>query len=323
MRLNKVPRGLAIGAVCSTCCAALHAQQRLRVYLSADGWTTPIPSPQPIPAQSIPAFPIGQNRIYVWAQALDGTTTMRWFAISVRVRYDGATSLLDAGAFNPSAIVSGTPRDRWSTAQAPGGDFFLLSILPTYGVRRFPHDDGFVTDDVEGGHVLLGWVDLLSVGPTTVWLEFGEGGVDCNTPPVDLVEFGFGDAPLSGNSPAGTRSASFDAYIGGGPPQDGACCFASGDCSIVSEADCVSFGGAFQGGGVACIVGLCSQPPGDLNCDGNVNNFDIDPFVLALTDPDAYGAAFPGCDVSNADVNGDGIVNNFDIDPFVLLLTGG
>ena len=63
--------------------------------------------------------------------------------------------------------------------------------------------------------------------------------------------------------------------------------------------------------------------PGDLNCDGLINAFDIDPFVLALTDPGAYGSAYPGCNPMLADVNGDGTVNAFDIDPFVLVLTGG
>jgi hypothetical protein len=63
--------------------------------------------------------------------------------------------------------------------------------------------------------------------------------------------------------------------------------------------------------------------PGDLNCDGLINAFDIDPFVLALTDPGAYGSAYPGCNHMLADVNGDGTVNAFDIDPFVLVLTGG
>ena len=61
--------------------------------------------------------------------------------------------------------------------------------------------------------------------------------------------------------------------------------------------------------------------PGDLNCDGVVNNFDIDPFVLALTNPSAYHAAYRACNVMNADCNGDGQVDNFDIDPFVKLLT--
>jgi hypothetical protein len=66
--------------------------------------------------------------------------------------------------------------------------------------------------------------------------------------------------------------------------------------------------------------------PGDLNCDGTVNGYDIDPFVLALTsapDFEAYQAAFPSCEGLLADVNGDGMVNGYDIDPFVQLLTGG
>ncbi|MGE0479993.1 MAG: hypothetical protein AB7Q17_05920 [Phycisphaerae bacterium] len=57
--------------------------------------------------------------------------------------------------------------------------------------------------------------------------------------------------------------------------------------------------------------------PADLNCDGATNNFDIDPFVLALADPAAYAAAYPACNVLNADINADGLVNNFDIEPFV------
>ena len=63
---------------------------------------------------------------------------------------------------------------------------------------------------------------------------------------------------------------------------------------------------------------------GDLNCDGVVDNFDIDQFVLALTSaPDftAYYNAYPDCDALLADCNWDGIVSNFDIDPFVDLLT--
>jgi hypothetical protein len=61
---------------------------------------------------------------------------------------------------------------------------------------------------------------------------------------------------------------------------------------------------------------------GDLNCDGAVDAFDIDPFVLALTDPAGYAAAWPDCHRMLADINGDGVVNAFDIDPFVELLTG-
>jgi hypothetical protein len=60
----------------------------------------------------------------------------------------------------------------------------------------------------------------------------------------------------------------------------------------------------------------------DLNCDGAVNAFDIDPFVLALTDPEAYAGVYADCNYMLADVNGDGVVNAFDIDPFVAALTG-
>jgi hypothetical protein len=62
--------------------------------------------------------------------------------------------------------------------------------------------------------------------------------------------------------------------------------------------------------------------PGDLNCDGVVNFGDIDPFVLALTNPGQYAIDFPDCDANLADINGDTEVNFGDIDPFVVLLTG-
>ena len=60
---------------------------------------------------------------------------------------------------------------------------------------------------------------------------------------------------------------------------------------------------------------------GDLNCDGTVNFFDIDPFVLALVDRTAFDAQFD-CFVELGDMNGDGAINFFDIDPFVELLVG-
>jgi hypothetical protein len=67
---------------------------------------------------------------------------------------------------------------------------------------------------------------------------------------------------------------------------------------------------------------VCSPPNlGDLNCDGTTNFGDINPFVLALTNPAAYASAYPSCDILNADINGDGSVSFGDINPFVTLLT--
>ena len=59
---------------------------------------------------------------------------------------------------------------------------------------------------------------------------------------------------------------------------------------------------------------------GDLNCDCSVNAFDIEPFILALFNPQGYEAAYPDCDVTLADINGDDAINAFDIEPFIDLL---
>ncbi len=61
---------------------------------------------------------------------------------------------------------------------------------------------------------------------------------------------------------------------------------------------------------------------GDLNCDYAVDFDDINPFVLALTDPDGYAAEFPCCDWLHGDGDGDGDVDFDDINPFVALLGG-
>jgi hypothetical protein len=60
-----------------------------------------------------------------------------------------------------------------------------------------------------------------------------------------------------------------------------------------------------------------------MNCDGWVNNFDIDAFVLALTDPAAYSTQYVFCDRTRADMNADGAINSFDIDGFVEAVVGG
>jgi hypothetical protein len=60
---------------------------------------------------------------------------------------------------------------------------------------------------------------------------------------------------------------------------------------------------------------------GDLNCDGAVNFDDINPFVLALSDPAGYAMAYPNCDIMNADCDDNGVVNFDDINAFVALLS--
>jgi hypothetical protein len=64
-----------------------------------------------------------------------------------------------------------------------------------------------------------------------------------------------------------------------------------------------------------------STKPGDMNADGAVNAFDLESFVLALTNP-ALFTETTGGDPSTGDINGDGQVNVFDIEPFVNVLNG-
>lgn len=96
------------------------------------------------------------------------------------------------------------------------------------------------------------------------------------------------------------------------------------DCNgNVIPDSCDIAGGAapdYNGNGQPDVCDPRGQP-GDMNCDGIVTVSDIGPFVLALTNPAAYGSQFPNCNVFNGDMNGDGIVSVSDIGPFVAALT--
>src|SRR5439155_1654639 len=72
------------------------------------------------------------------------------------------------------------------------------------------------------------------------------------------------------------------------PQPTGACCFINGACRVTNSGDCGATGGVYQGNNTSCTPGLCprqcnGQLKGDSNCDSQMNNFDIDCFVLALT----------------------------------------
>lgn len=63
---------------------------------------------------------------------------------------------------------------------------------------------------------------------------------------------------------------------------------------------------------------------GDVNGDGNVDNLDITPFVMALmNDQASFYLLYPDGEYWAADCYADGNVDNLDITPFVEILTGG
>lgn len=61
---------------------------------------------------------------------------------------------------------------------------------------------------------------------------------------------------------------------------------------------------------------------GDMNVDGRIDSFDIDPFVLATIDPLQYQELYHILPTLHGDINQDGVVDSFDVDPFVQLVVG-
>lgn len=106
----------------------------------------------------------------------------------------------------------------------------------------------------------------------------------------------------------------------------------SGNLLVASEAGLLEFAGA---DGSFVTTHLSGHPdsalrfirplycriasvPGDMNGDGALNMFDVDPFVLSLVNPAGFRTQYPGVDaVCAGDLNRDGRLNLFDVDPFV------
>jgi len=94
----------------------------------------------------------------------------------------------------------------------------------------------------------------------------------------------------------------------------GACCHDDGTCTPNMKCyECDPY--ALPCEGWYCI--------GDLNCDGYINFGDINPFVLYLSNYDAWQATYPECSPCNGDINCDGTYGQGefpDINPFVALM---
>ncbi|MBK8914152.1 MAG: hypothetical protein IPM64_06045 [Phycisphaerales bacterium] len=102
----------------------------------------------------------------------------------------------------------------------------------------------------------------------------------------------------------------------------------------IGELYLIRVGGPFGSGqgviNISCSVDACGGVQrADANCDGLINNFDIDPFIAGILEPlepvapATYSASVPdaqACWDKRAcwgDTDCNGLFNNFDIDPFV------
>jgi len=216
----------------------------------------------------------------------------------------------EPGAFH--AVTYHWNGSAWSHVDSPiehmAGDSGLDDVVATG-----PNDVWAIGGVLQGGVVLMHWDgsqwslaqpppnsggSLAAVGPNDLWASGWNG-------------FWHWDGSAWTEVPAAVPGATYVIRSGGME--------IVGDCNIW----CVGFW-TLEDGITSFNLAeelTATATPGDLNCDGVVNNFDIDPFVLALTDPAGYALRFPNCNRMLADINGDGVVDNFDIDPFVKLLT--
>lgn len=78
-----------------------------------------------------------------------------------------------------------------------------------------------------------------------------------------------------------------------------------------------AYGESFPGAGGGSIIVAPAGCAGDMDCDGQINFADIDPFVLALQGQAAYQAVYPNCNWLNGDFNENSAVDFGDIDAFV------
>lgn len=80
-----------------------------------------------------------------------------------------------------------------------------------------------------------------------------------------------------------------------------------------------------SGGSTVTARGVCWNTTGSPTTANSktVDGFDIQPFVYALIDEDAYHTAYAGCDIYNADINGDCVLDLADVDLFAQCVLAG
>lgn len=92
--------------------------------------------------------------------------------------------------------------------------------------------------------------------------------------------------------------------------------------SLAGQAFLIRVGGFCEVSGTGSLLMSCSAS-GDANCDGSIDDDDIEAFVTALLDPASFAMSYPYCGIGVADANGDGSVDGLDAHAFVAVLLGG
>ena len=187
-------------------------------------------------------------------------------------------------------------------------NFGLITVQQAYGMRIAELYDGNTLLGTAQSSSFGGHVGLLNLDPSNSWKTAGSVW---NFDSPGVADFG----PILN----GTIDGRIDFTI------------ASGAVDIplnqvnLSMIQATSANGGFVVTPVPTITSVEIVSPvvlGDMNCDGVVDLTDVAPFILALTDPPAYQAQFPACNLMLADTNQDGQIDGQDVDSFIGILTG-
>ncbi len=187
-----------------------------------------------------------------------------------------------------------------------GYDFFNFYI----DNQQLAHASGTVawanfTTTVAAGSHELKWEYLkdssVSNGSDTAWIDDLSATTDLTswTNIIDLTPSGATSTAWTPTVVSDTNKVRVRAYYGGG-----------------------SYGDWDESDATFVVQSAPQFPVGDTDCNGYIDFDDINPFVLAISDPAAYQATYPNCPLSNSDCNYDGFVDFDDINPFVALLGG-
>ncbi len=255
--------------------------------------------------------------------------------------------LWEDGVMTDLGTLGGTGSDAYyvsnngvvvGTARTAGGAWRAFSYTAADGMQPLP-DLPAVTS------CAATWVTDAGMIVGTWWNTAGTQSAFYYTPEDGMVDMGFDLGGTGWTGPVAANAAGEVVLIGMTPMYEieplyyrpGAGGYNLNDLLAVElsfelqeatdindSGQIAAFGyGPMPGGGMRYRSAVLTPVPrGDMNCDGSVNAFDIDDFVLALTDPSGYAAARPLCAAYLADMDDDGLVTSFDIDPFVTALTG-
>ena len=250
-----------------------------RVFFDTEGSDGELGSHRPgdhVLGYGNPVLPAGGGRLYIYGefQFRDQTVVSPNYDIAV----DGGV-ITDAWNYNEPGQDMLTGDYRWKAASPDPnmatGNFTSVN-LTHLGLKNGAFADVFDLqhDNTNGnGDTLLGYIDVTQDDPTIQATVW-----------LTICQQGF-------------------AILGCGP--ENLIAFGYGDAPVRAHVVGVRTEIAD-----ATIAAPCD--PCDMNCDGEVNAFDIEPFLDLLFSPNA-----PPCDTCTGDVDGNGVIDAFDIEPFL------